>query len=71
MVALILEFSKNAKLMPTMIRVLHRVWERQDAVYPHLHDLLFASLPVGISSSSVVDILLSKAITAKEMCERR
>lgn len=71
MVALILELSKNSKLLPAMIRVLHSVWEHQDAVYPQLHDLLIAPLPLGTSTSSVVDILLSKAITAKEMCEKR
>ena len=71
MLALILELSKNAKLLPTMIRVLYSVWEQQDAVYPHLHDLLIAPLPASIISSSIVDILLAKAITAKEMCETR
>ena len=71
MVALILEMSKNAKLLPTMIRILHSIWEHHDAVYPHLHDLLIAPLPVGTSVASVVNILLSKALTTKEMCEIR
>ena len=71
MVALILEMSKNAKLLPTMIRILHSVWEHHDVVYPHLHDLLIAPLPVGTSVASVVNILLSKALTTKEMCELR
>lgn len=68
-VSTIQALGATSSLLPLAIRLMDRLWQRQDHVFPFLNELLSRVLPPSLPAQLVYEVTLARAIAIRDICQ--
>ena len=71
MVSTVQALGGTPSLLPLAVRLMEWVWLQQDHVFSFLNELLSRQLPSSLTQQLVDDIILSRAIVIKDICQQK
>lgn len=68
-VSTIQALGATSSLLPLAIRLMDRLWQHQDHVFPFLNELLSRVLPPSLPAQLVYEVTLARAIAIRDICQ--
>ena len=68
-VSTIQALGATPSLLPLAIRLMDRLWQQQDHVFPFLSEMLSRVLPPSLPAQLVYEVTLARAIVVRDVCQ--